>query len=191
MLGKINKDVELEKLALHLEHLFDKNVNFKERIITVAEDITPQLFLKFDAALSEMESHSRKAVTIRLFSEGGDEYSSMAIVGRFKNSPCKVIVEGYGQIASAATLIFAAGDHRRISKHAIFMHHEGSYEINDKHQNVKATVEHLENLEKLWASWMAQYSNKSKNFYYESAKHTDKYWSPEYLIKLGLADEII
>lgn len=196
MNSRNNKDVDT--IALHLEYLFEKNVNFKDRIITVAEDITAELFLKLDAALTEMESHNRKAVTIRIMSEGGHVDAAVAIVGRIRSSKCKIITEGYGYIQSSATLILASGHHRRISEYAEFMHHESRYGLADtdatqsafKHSEIKEKWLVEEKLEDRWAVYMATFSKKSKRFWREKGTDKDAWFSPKELIKMGVVDEI-
>ena len=111
----VKKTQDNERLELHLKYLFDQAINFKDRVITIDSDIDGELFAWIDAALTELESHSRKAITVRIRSEGGDVYKALAIIGRLKKSKCQIVTEGYGCIMSAATMILACGDIRRIS----------------------------------------------------------------------------
>lgn len=180
----------VEQLDLHLKQVFENSVNFKERVISLIGEIDDELFHLVESSLTEMESYNRQPITIRIYSEGGDEYAAQAIVGRMKRSKCKIVTEGYGCIMSAATLILAAGDRRRVSKYCSFMWHESSYSVDERHSSAKATVAHMEWLENSWAQWMAELSSKPKKFFYEEAKHVDKYWSPEQLIEYGIVDEI-
>jgi ATP-dependent protease ClpP protease subunit len=182
---------DTERLGLHLMHVFEKNVNFKERVILINGEIEEQVFSLLDAALTEMESHNRQAVTIRISSDGGGVYDALAIVGRLKRSKCKIVTEGYGCIMSAATLILACGDERLISKYACFMHHEASYALEGRHSQIVAEVQQRQKEEELWAQWMAEFSKKSKKFYLEEAKFTDKYWNPQEILDFGIVDKII
>lgn len=184
-------DQDTERLELHLEYLFESGINLKERVIRIVGDIDLDQFNLVDSGMSEMESYNRQAITIRICSEGGDVEPAMAIVGRLKNSPCKIITEGYGTIESAASLIFASGNERRISKYARFMHHEANYYVEGRHEEIKASVAQHQREEELWAQWLADFSKKSKKFYLEEAKHTDKYWTVEQLLEYGLADKVI
>lgn len=186
-----DNEKDTERLQLHLSYVFDKNVNFKERIILINRDIDDEAFSLLDAALTEMESYNRQAITIRLSSDGGDLYAALAIVGRLKRSKCKIITEGYGRIMSAATLILACGNERLISKYAFFMYHETSYELEGKHSQILAQVTQAQREEELWAQWMSEFSKKSKKFYMEESRHTDKYWEPDTLLEYGIVDKII
>lgn len=181
---------QVEKLELHLKYLFEAGVNFKSRIITISEEIDDALFLKVDAAMSEMESHNGKAITVRINSEGGDPYSAAAIVGRMHASDCVVNTEGFGKMMSAATLILAAGKKRKVSYMAWFMWHESSYGVEGRHDAIKSVVAQQEREENSWAEWMAKFTKRDKKFWLENSKK-DTYMSPAELISAGVVDEII
>lgn len=77
-----------------------------------------------------------KSVSIQLTSEGGDVYSALAVYSLLRSYPGEITIEGRGLIASAAVLIFAAGDKRLVSPEAHFMFHEGAIESSDSSTNV-------------------------------------------------------
>jgi ATP-dependent protease ClpP protease subunit len=195
MANKVDTELEslkLEQLKANLEYAFECNVNLKERVILLTGEVNDEMYQLLEVALTELESYNHQQVTIRINSEGGDEYAAMAIVGRIKRSKCKIVTEGYGQIMSAAILILASGKHRRLSRYTAFMHHEGAYDSDfERHSNKKAYVAHMEWMEKQWAKWMAEMSSKSEVWWYEQAKHTDKYWTPEQVLRYGVVDELI
>lgn len=182
---------DLDRYELHLRYVFERQINFKERIIVLNEVIEDCTFNTVDSAITEMESYSRQPITIKLCSPGGSVHAALAIVGRIRKSKCKIIVEGYGQIASAATLIFAVCKDRQISEFATFMHHESRYFIEGRHSAVMSEVINNQKGEELWAEWLAVFSKKTKKFYLEESKNTDKYWTPAQLIEFGIADRII
>lgn len=183
-------DVKLSQTAMHLEYLFDKGVNFKDRTITITGDIKDPWFDIVDAAMSEFERGSKKGVTIKIFSEGGSVYDALAIVGRLKKSKCHITTEGYGCIMSAATIILACGDRRKMSEYATFMHHESSYGVEGRHSEIKNYVSHAEREERLWCEWMAEFSNKSKEFWTEFGKHLDKFFFADECMEHGVVDEV-
>ena len=104
MLNGRMSDIRLQQAQVNLEYWFGKGVNFQQRIIQITGPIEPGLFDKVDAAMTVLEEDSRKAITIRINSEGGAVYEAMAIVGRLTKSSCQIITEGYGAVWSAATL---------------------------------------------------------------------------------------
>lgn len=183
------EESKISQTALHLEYLFD-GVDFKNRSITISEDIHEDLFIFVDAAMNEMERVNRKHITIKLNSPGGSVYEALAIVGRMKKSPCNIHTEIYGHTMSAATLIAAAGDVRKMSKYAFFMHHSSSYEVSGRHSEVRATVEQMEREERLWAKWMADLTTPDDEFWYETGKNVDAYFTAEECLELGVVDEV-
>lgn len=181
----------VERLEIHLNTLFERGINLKERSINLKEDIDNDAFLQIDMGLTELESYSREPITIKINSSGGDVSHALGIVGRLKRSKCKIITEAYGQCMSAAALILACGKERRLSRFASFMWHESIYKVKGRHSQIMAEVAQKQKEEELWARWMAEFSKKSAKFYLAEGRHTDKFWSPEELLEFGLIDEII
>lgn len=188
--NKGTMDAKLSQAALLLEYTFGFKVDFKNRVILLSGEIDQEMFEIVEAGLTEMESQSRSTVTIKINSPGGEVYQALAIVGRLKKSKCKIITEGYGHIMSAATLVLACGDERKISKYAFFMHHETSYGIEGKHSELKAEVMQAEREEQCWAQWMEEWSQKPKKFWTDNGRTKNAYFSPDQLLKFGVVDEI-
>lgn len=69
-------------------------------------------------------------IKIILSSEGGEEDIGFAIYDTLKAMPNKVVIEGYGQVSSIASLIFQAADERYLSPNCQFMMHNGSVEMH-------------------------------------------------------------
>lgn len=187
---KANVDSKLTQAALILEYAFAYNVNFKERVITISREIDEAEFDRVDNALTELESQSRKSVTIRINSPGGQVYHALAIIGRMKRSHCQIVTEGYGHIMSAATLILAAGDKRKVSSYSFFMHHESSYGVEGRHSQIKDYVKQAEREEQKWAEWMSQFTQKDKSFWLKKGVGSDAYFDADELLKLGVVDEV-
>lgn len=188
---RIINDDQIALLDLHYENIFERGVNFKERIITITGPIEYPLFDILDAAMTHMEAENNKPITIKLHSQGGNVYEALAVVGRITKSECEIICEGYGQVMSAATLILACGDSRKFSEFGWFMHHEASYEVSGKHSEIKDQVTQTEDEEKRWAMHMARFTKKSKNFWMKTGVRVDKYLTAKNLLKYGVIDEII
>lgn len=181
---------KINHLALHLEYLFERGVNFRNRVITITGEISDDTFSLIDSAMTELEAQSRKAVTVRINSGGGSVYDALAIVGRLKDSPCMVITEGYGCVMSAATVILASGDKRRISQYSWFMHHESVYEAEGRHSQMKALVKQSEREEEQWSQTMASFTKKTASFWSKTGAHLDAYFSPNELLEFGVVDEV-
>lgn len=183
-------DSKLTQAALLLEYSFDYKVDLKNRVIKLTGEIDTEMFDLVEAAMSELESASGKAVTVKINSPGGEVYQALAIIGRLKKSKCMIITEGYGHIMSAATLVLAAGDKRMISEYSFFMHHESSYEVSGTHSQVKREVAQTEKEEQYWAQWMERFSKKPKKFWMDHGVGKNAYFTPDQLLKLGVVDEV-
>lgn len=180
-----------EEKSLQLQYLFEYGVNFRDRIVTLTDEIGEGSFDFIDASFSELEAVSKEPITLRIKSPGGSVYDAIAIVGRIKASPCRIITEGYGMVMSAATMLLAAGAERRISKYTWYMHHESAYGVEGRHSQVKAYVAQAEKEELMWARWMADFTKKPVEFWMEKGVHVDAYFTAEQLVKLGVADKLI
>ena len=198
----LKTDVDVEKKKLQLEYLFNNGVSLNERVIQLvpqkteiddSSEIDVEHFAFVDAALTELESYNRSAITIRICSYGGSVYAAAGIIGRLRTSKCKIITEGYGTIESAAGLILACGDERRISKFANYMHHSASLGIPDytKVPSAEAQVAESKRLDALWAEWLAEFSTMPQEFFAKQGLHVDVYWTPDQLLEFGLVDKII
>lgn len=166
------------------------NVDIKSRVIRITKDIDHDLFDVVDAGLTELESISKKTVTFRISSYGGGVYEALAIIGRMEKSPCKIITEGYGPIMSAATAILAAGDERRMSRRAWFMHHEGSYAVEGRHNEIKNAVKQAEREEVEWAKLMEELTGVPQNTWLVAGKNIDKYFTPQECLQLNVVDKL-
>lgn len=189
--SRANVDSKLTQAAIILEYAFMYGVNFKERSIRLTGEISEEHFELVDSALTELESQGRKSVTVVINSMGGDMYQALAIIGRLKRSPCHIVTEGYGQIMSAATLILAAGDRRKVSSYAFFMHHEASYGAEGRHSEIKNAVKQADKEDDKWCEWMAEFTKKDKKFWKTNGVSLDAYFTVEELLEFGVVDEII
>lgn len=185
-----NVDTKLTQAALLLEYSFGFKVDFKNRIIVICGDIDSNVFEIVEAAMTEMESQSRKAITFKINSPGGETYQALAIVGRMKDSKCKIVTIGYGHMMSAASLILACGDDRSVSKYSFFMHHEASYGVDGKHSEIKNEVAQAEREEDCWADWMTEFSKQPWKFWKKTGVGLNAYFTPEKLVELGVIDYI-
>lgn len=191
-LDKVKEDeTTLTKEALLMSYQFDYGINIKDRIIRITGDIDDSTFDVFDIAMTELESRNKKTVTVKINSWGGDPYQALAIVSRMQESKCLVDTKGYGPIASAATLILAAGTRQRsISALSSFMHHETYYNAEGKHTEVVNLVAEMERQERLWCEVMSGLTNKDSVFWRKLGKNKDAYLTPDQLLEFGVIDKI-
>ncbi len=187
---KVN--TQTDKKLLNLDYSLNWGIDIENRIIRITSEIDEGTFDFVDASLTTLEAISKKTVTIRINSPGGSPSQALAIIGRMENKKVsKIITEGYGSIMSAACLIFAAGDERRISNKAWIMHHQGFYAIEGAFHEVQHEVQFQVRTEKHWAKAMEQYTNFPAAFWMDAGVYKNLYLSPEECIEYGLADKII
>ncbi len=187
-----SKHTDVDKESLRLEYCFEKGINFKDRIIQITGAIEDSISFDYlDAALTEMESGSKKSITIKINSPGGSTYEALAMVDRIKESKCQIITKCYGHAMSAACLILAAGDKRLIGSRSWIMHHETSFGISGTLSEAQDYVKQMENEEKEWAKAMEDFTNMDYNFWLESAIKKDFYITSEEAIQLGIVDGIL
>ena len=176
----------INRIELALEH----GINIKDRVVHFTGEIEEGSFDLVDFALHELERDSKKSIIFKINSPGGSVYEALAVAGRIRSSRCRIITEGYGHVMSAATIILAAGNKRRMSKYCTFMAHEASYELNGKHSNIKEEVEQAEREEQLWCEWMEELSGTPKEFWREMTHKSNLYLNADLCLKHGVIDEI-
>ena len=177
--------------ALMLQYAFEQGVNFQQRTILISEEIDADTFKKIDAAITEMESESGRAITIKINSVGGSVYDALAIIGRMNASKCNINTEGYGAVMSAAVAILAAGKKRKISASSWVMVHQSHYEIAGRVEDHKAYLEQAAREEEQWAEIMAVNSHTTKYDWLEMCRKKDHYMTPAELLETGAIDEVI
>jgi len=184
------KSTELERLALNLDYAFTKGVDLDNRIIWLTEDLEEDLFEYFDIRITALESRSRKAITVRINSFGGDEYTALGIIGRMTKSPCNINTEGYGKVMSASTLILAAGHKRSLSRFAKFMHHESYYGLEGQHSQVKHELAYMDQMEQDWSMYMEEFTGTPKEYWLQNGVGKNLYLSADECLELNVVDEV-
>lgn len=185
-----SKKIELEALSLNLHYSFENGLDIQNRIIRLTDDIEDFHFDWFDAALTTLESISRKRITLRISSYGGDVYAALGIVGRMQRSKCLIDTEGYGKIMSAATIVLAAGQKRSMSKLAVFMHHEASFSLEGKESEVDHELRQIKRESDTWAGLMSELTSLPKQFWLQQGTGKNLYLDAERCKQMNIIDEV-
>ena len=185
------QELSVQMFEVKTEQAFKHGFNVTARTIQLVGDIDEELFKQFDTAMTILEEEAKSTITIKINSLGGSVYDGLAIVGRIRNSKCKVVTEGYGAIMSAAILILAAGKRRKMSRYANAMWHESSYE----HGGTVAQMEHLNRQmkreEEMACQAMERFSSTPAKFWATEGKlGKDLYLTAEECLTLGVIDEV-
>lgn len=186
-------EASVELLKHKHELLLNDFVDIDNRIITLGGEIEEGWFEFLDSRINLLEGQNQSAITIRLCSCGGDTYQAAAVVGRMRSSKCKFIVEGYGAIMSAATLVLAAGHKRKLSKYAWFMYHGSNYELGNRtHMEAKDYVRQVDREMDEWCRWMAEFTGKDASFWKNlEVDRVDHYMTPDEAQSYNVVDELI
>lgn len=174
----------------NFENSIGWGVDVKNRVIRLSNDIEASMFDLVDAGLTELEAISKKAITVRISSYGGGCYEALAIIGRLERSKCKIITEGYGPVMSAALVILASGDERRLSRRAWVMHHEPSYGVEGRHNDMKHTINQMEREELERCRLMEEFTGTKASFWMAQGRNLDKYFSAEECLQFNIVDKL-
>ena len=115
-----------------------------------------------------------KEVTVNINSPGGDIYSGLAIHNALKALPCKVKTVAVGLAASAASVIFCAGDEREVFHGSLVMVHGVSvflfdggffneHAIDEKISDLRATRKAIQAMNLAVASIYANTTGKTQD----------------------------
>ncbi len=159
-------------------------------IISIIGDITSDSYAIFSAALAEHEEKGAKVLHVELYSEGGDDYAGLAFAARMRLSSCRFIVTAFGQVSSAAVIIFISGVERRMTKESWMMCHESS----DDHGSISRTeakqiASHMDDMEHQWASLLTELCPRVS--WLELHQQEDRWLSAKQCQALGITHKII
>jgi len=161
------------------------------RKIYITGSIDDAAYIKFSEDLDKLiEEHSTKNIHIDLCSEGGHPISGLAIAGKMRASSATFTVTVYGQASSAASLILACGDVRRMSRFAWVLLHSSSGKLKGDAQTLLAAAQHWQREEFHWTNLMAAHTTTSSSAWTALEKKTT-YLDAEQALALGLIDEVL
>ncbi len=188
------KDTAIQIWTIQNELALEYGIDVVRRSFCISSDIDDTTFEVVDAKLNILERslEDTSDITIKLNCLGGDVYNAWAIVSRMQSSPCNVNVEAYGTVMSAATMIFAAGKKRRVSKYCEFMFHQTQVsEMQGSLAAIETATESMKREERMYCRLLAENSKKSVQWWHKMLSlKKDIYLTAEQMIKIGLAEEI-
>lgn len=161
-------------------------------MIYITGEIDDSKFAVFSTAMNDSEESAHKTIDIVLNSTGGNAYDAIAFHDRIKNSKKDVRITVYGACMSAAVLILAAGDIRRMSKNSWVMVHEDTTEVSDdmRVHDAEKILKHSRRLENQWDKLLEESTGTGADIW----KHLHKvetYLLADECKELGLIDEIL
>ncbi len=166
--------------------------------IYIVGTIDENSFKEFSEQLTEFETKAKaskhfadRPVEIEMNSFGGCAMDALAFYSRIRNSQLQINITAYGLIASAAVLVFAACDHRRMTKESWMMVHEDSDSVKAKNtSDFEKTASHMRSMENQWNDLLEK-RTKAYSTEWASLHKKETYLTPEQCKELGIVDEII
>jgi len=159
--------------------------------IYVVGDIDFVAFKSFSKKLSGFEDIQSGCVEVLLMSEGGSADAALAFFDRIRNSDIPVHITATGIVASAAVLLLAAGDKRRMTETAWVMVHEESVECGDMTASeMEKNAEHHRRIENQWNNLLEITTGTVAAEWAELHKY-EEFLNPQDCADLGLIDEIV
>lgn len=161
-----------------------------DRLIRVWDEISDASYHKFSKKIWALVRDSPGKIYIELCSPGGDTYAALAYASLIRNIPNDVVVTATGLVASAAVMILAYGDERRMTEEAWVMVHEDSSTHDGPTRLREVEITHARRLEDQWSSLMAENTSTTKKEWDKMHKETT-YLSAQQCLDLGLVDVIV
>lgn len=155
--------------------------------------------------LDYLNSISHAPITVNFMSFGGDWNYGMAIYDAIKQSPSEITTVSYAHSRSMSSIIVQAAAYRKISKHADFMIHYGTYADEGDMRKVVHGVEHYKKANEVMFNIYTErclngefaqergYDHKKMYKYLQDniEKKVDWWMSAEEAVYYGFMDEVI
>lgn len=182
---KTEQDFEIVKVVGNCVYFYDEvdddSISELNRILTKLDrDLRKQYI---DWGVDELP-------TIKIFiqSPGGDIFAGLSAHDHITSLKCKTVTVADGQCASAAAIMFLAGDQRLVGKNAYVMIHQLSTDFWGKFEDIKDELKNcnmiMENIKEICNAKTNLSEKKLKRL----LKH-DLFLTSDLCIKHGVADD--
>lgn len=150
-------------------------------------------YISAEEFLNDLEDlKDKERITVHINSGGGDLYAGLAIYNRLKSLDAEIVTVNDGLAASAASLIFQAGDIRQMNAASNFMAHGasgflfGSYTVDDLETLVDRFKAHNKAVYAVYAERMGTSLEEAEQFV-----QGETWLTGQEAVDQGLADEVI
>ncbi len=154
---------------------------------TLSGDITDEAYQDLQAFLDEF---ALSPILIRINSGGGDPYAAMAMANAIRWHAGTVTTLGIGLVASAATLVLAAGTRAVLHGSCWVMMHEDSGKLRGELKNLEIEIQHMRKMEDQWRRLLKVYTGMSDKKLEELHEKTT-YLSALECLNLGFVDDVL
>ena len=167
----------------------------KNPVIVRVNKFDEEAATKFNLEIAQAHNTGQKVIPIVIDSYGGQVYSLMAMVSTIKHAelPIATIVEGKAMSCGAILFSFGEEGMRFIDPNATIMIHDVSSWEYGKVEEVKASADETDRLNKLVYTHMARNCGKKDDYFLKLVHkkgHADWYLNAEDAKKHGLANHL-
>lgn len=103
-----------------------------------------------------------KTINVRINSPGGSVFDGTAIYNTLRNHGAKIVTHNEGAALSIASLIFMAGDERRMAKNGYLMIHDPAGAVRGKADDMRKMADMLDKVKDVTASTYADRTKHDK-----------------------------
>lgn len=166
----MSRNTKDSNLPVYVEH----NVDFRNRIYWISDDIDQYSITEAMRAIEIMTRTNKEPITIKVSSFGGDPYIAFGFYDYIKSlTDIHVTTECIGMAMSAGTIIFLAGDERKMTPNSTLMFHTVSSGVHGKTFEIKTEAIECDRILERMCIIYADESNLTKAQWKRKIKHED------------------
>lgn len=153
----------------------------------------PGDFIVVDEFLEDIEELKDKTkITVHINSGGGDLYAGLAIYNRLKELPAEIVTVNDGLAASAASVVFQAGDTRKVNASSTVMVHQAAGRLYGYYQvaDLEKVINQLDSCNKAAINVYAEAGGADKDEL-KALLDAESWLVGQEAVDAGLADEVI
>lgn len=159
-----------------------------------SEDDRVATYEKFRATLDSIRAIDAANVTVNIRSRGGSVEDALMIYEALATLSARVETVCHGYVASAATIIAQAGDHRKISTGTLYLIHRATMSVDGNRDEIISASALLDKTDERIAQLYASRSGLPVEEFRELMSLDSgrgEWLSPEEAVAAGLADEVV
>lgn len=159
-----------------------------------SEDDRVATYEKFRATLDSIRAIDAANVTVNIRSRGGSVEDALMIYEALATLSARVETVCHGYVASAATIIAQAGDHRKISTGTLYLIHRATMSVDGNSDEIISASALLDKTDERIAQLYASRSGLPVEEFRELMSLDSgrgEWLSPEEAVAAGLADEVV
>ena len=179
----------MKKKRKLVEYDINKDL-LKQRVIVLPSEISFDTVNKVVKQILFLEAINKEPIKIWINCLGGNIWAGLHLVDVIEWVKYPVITIGSGIVASMSVPILVVGDIRFITENTFIMLHPFSTSERDYLPFVKSSIEHAEELEKIYISILKR-KTKIPNHIFEEAQRKEVYINSKEAIKWQIIDGIL